>query len=218
MPSTVLENPCWRARLCISIVCLIVMSFGCFKLNASIVSVTSAFGGTPRLALDPQFTNFRAFSTSPAQRYGDYQSDLDSRKFNKSWPSWEAFEAFLVKEQETHLVELRKVQTASGADRYSFRTFYVCSRHGTGGKKDYQKKNPDWNRKIPTKRTDCACSLTVKTYPGTDAVLGIYHSEHNHPLGNQNLRFTRISNDTREWIAGMVRMRVQSDHIVSNIF
>ncbi|KAF8956365.1 hypothetical protein BDZ97DRAFT_1645306, partial [Flammula alnicola] len=46
-------------------------------------------------------------------------------------------------------------------------------------------------------------------------ILGIYDLEHNHPLGNENLRFTRISPSTRDWIAGMVRMKVKTDHILA---
>ncbi|KJA13627.1 hypothetical protein HYPSUDRAFT_117863, partial [Hypholoma sublateritium FD-334 SS-4] len=60
-----------------------------------------------------------------------------------------------------------------------------------------------------------SASLTVKSYPGTSFILGIYDSEHNHPLGNENLRFTRISTSTREWIAGMLRLNVKTDHIVN---
>lgn len=47
-------------------------------------------------------------------------------------------------------------------------------------------------------------------------MLGIYEATRNHPLGDKNLRFTHISDETREWIAGMVAMKVQSDHIVRN--
>ncbi|KAF8074779.1 hypothetical protein FPV67DRAFT_1364291, partial [Lyophyllum atratum] len=82
------------------------------------------------------------------------------------------------------------------------------------GEKDYIKKHPTWYFKIPPKRTNCEASLSVKTYHDTPTVLGIYESAHNHPIGGQNLRYTRISGPTCDWIAGMVRMKVQSDHIL----
>lgn len=99
---------------------------------------------------------------------------------------------------------------------YLSREYYVCARHGTGGTKSYAKKHDDWSRKIPSKITHCTASLVIKSYPDKQYLLGIYDSEHNHPLGYQNIRFTRISPSTRDWIAGMVRMKVKTNHIVSN--
>jgi hypothetical protein len=93
---------------------------------------------------------------------------------------------------------------------------YVCAHYGTGGK-DYEKKHPGWSRKVPSKATDCPCSLKIKKYHNTSVILGKYHRNHNHPIGADNLRFTRISDATRDWIAGMVRMKVKSNHIVSNV-
>jgi hypothetical protein len=104
----------------------------------------------------------------------------------------------------------------TGAERYVERTVYACARYGTGGKKNYNKKHPEWSRKVPTKATDCPCSLKVKKYHDTSVILGKYYGNHNHPIGADNLRFTRISDATRDWIAGMVQMKVKSDHIVSN--
>ncbi|KAJ6592498.1 hypothetical protein B0H19DRAFT_921216 [Mycena capillaripes] len=63
-------------------------------------------------------------------------------------------------------------------------------------------------------RTDCECVLLIKTYPGVTMVLGNYKDEHNHPLGNENLRFTRISKETREYIAGLLRLKVSPSHIL----
>ncbi|KAF7371682.1 hypothetical protein MVEN_00024400 [Mycena venus] len=70
----------------------------------------------------------------------------------------------------------------------------------------------------------------VKTYkdtlfqqkPGTydekirffSTVLGNYTVEHNHPVGNENLRFTRISHETREYIAGLLRLKVSPNFIL----
>lgn len=130
------------------------------------------------------------------------------------WGSWEAFLAFLTQEEASKSIELRKVSSKTGAERYLERTVYVCARYGTGGEKDYEKKHPEWSRKVAAKGTDCPCSLKVKKYHDTSVVLGKYCADHNHPTGVDNLWFTRISDGTREWISGMVQMKVKTDHIV----
>lgn len=104
----------------------------------------------------------------------------------------------------------------TGAEHYVQQTVYVCARYGTGGKKNYDKKHPEWSWKVPTKAKDCPCSLKVKKYHDTSVILGKYYGNHNHPIRADNLWFTRISDAMRDWIAGMVRMKVKSDHIVSN--
>lgn len=193
------------------------MSKGRFKLDTTITSSPSTELATLSPSTSSSFGEFQATTTPPLPApvlYGDFAYDLSSKKYNKSWPSWKEFEEFLATEETTHSIELRRARSNQGGDRYLWRVDYVCSRHGTGGEKSYQKKNPDWERKIPSKRTQCKAHLTVKTYFNTKTVLGIYETRHDHPLGNENLRFTRISDETREWIAGMVRMKVQSDHIV----
>jgi hypothetical protein len=61
-----------------------------------------------------------------------------------------------------------------------------CSHEFTGGKTDYQNKYQQ-DRKIPSKKTGCRCHLTIKRYLQTDAILGKYQEEHDHPLGDDNL-------------------------------
>ena len=153
--------------------------------------------------------------SGPQKLYGNFFSDSESGRYNVSWSSWEEFLSFLAQEQASNSIELRRVSSTTGAERYIDRTVYVCARYGTGGKKNYEKKHPQWSRKVPTKCTDCPCSLKVKKYHDTSVILGKYCADHNHPIGADNLRFTRISDATRDWIAGMVRMKVKSDHIVS---
>jgi hypothetical protein len=147
--------------------------------------------------------------------YGDFQSDSESGRYNKSWPSWEEFTLFLAQEQALNSIELRKVSAKTGAERYLERSVYVCARYRTGGKKNYKRKHPEWSQKVPSKSTECPCSLKVKKYHDTPVILGKYDADHNHPTGVDNLRFTRISGTTRDWIAGMVRMHVKSNHIVT---
>ncbi|KAF8952886.1 hypothetical protein BDZ97DRAFT_1629145, partial [Flammula alnicola] len=129
--------------------------------------------------------------------YGNFLYDSESGRYDMSWHSWEEFLSFLAQEEASNSIKLRKVSSKTGAERYLERTVYVCARYRTGGEKNYEKKHPEWSRKIPTKVTDCPCSLKVKKYHDTSVILGKYSANHNHPTGVNNLRFTRISDTTR---------------------
>lgn len=161
------------------------------------------------------FHTFRAYtpipSTPPA---GSFQSDIASSKYQNRWESWTEFQEWLAEEQRTQGIELRLVNTYAGMPEFERQLRFVCSRGGTGGVKPYTKRHPDWNRKIESKLTDCNCRLLVKQYPGLPTVLGNYRAEHDHALGNANLPFTQIPKDTREYIAGLLRLKVSPDHIV----
>lgn len=130
------------------------------------------------------------------------------------WPSLAAFRVWKAEVEKEQSIELLLTKRLWDGDCYEDKFYYVCGQHGTRGCKVYVKKNPQWNRKIPAKRTGCPCKLIVKTYVGTDTVLGQYEKNHNHDIGNPNLRFTRISKDTRELIAGMLRSGVAPESIV----
>ncbi|KAJ7927048.1 hypothetical protein B0H13DRAFT_1535982, partial [Mycena leptocephala] len=138
---------------------------------------------------------------------GSYEYNIQGSKYQMRWDSFHDFEVWLAQEQQTHAIELRLVNTYLNSNHYVCQLRYVCSRGGTGGKKAYVKLHPDWNRKIQNKGTDCECCLLVKQYPGTPIVLGAYNNDHNHELGNANLRFVRIPKDTREHIAGLLRLK-----------
>jgi hypothetical protein len=60
----------------------------------------------------------------------------------------------------------------------------------------------------------CPGSLRVKSYPGSQAVLGFYDAVHNHETGKANLPYVRFSAETREFIAGLLRLHVEPPHIV----
>ncbi|KAJ7872655.1 hypothetical protein B0H14DRAFT_2570159 [Mycena olivaceomarginata] len=108
------------------------------------------------------------------------------------------------------------VKTYTGTQVYDNRYRFVCSRKGTGGLKAYTKV-PDWSHKRESKRTDCPCVLIVNEYPGVATVLENYTNEHNHPLGNENLRFNQIPKETREYIAGLLQLHVSPEFILQLI-
>lgn len=185
------------------------------RLSSGFGSGSSVFGSSSG------FLNFRGHAppTSSKPVFGSLEDDLAREKFTNRWDTWEDFTAWLKSEQEEQTIELRLSKTVTGGMSSAFKStfYYLCSRHGTGGVKTYQKKHPEWERKVPNKRLDCSGSLRVKTYPGSRAVLGFYHAVHNHKTGNANLPYVRISAETREFIAGLLRLGVEPSHIVSGL-
>lgn len=175
-----------------------------------------------------------------------YKSDCKHPHWNREWNSLDEFEEWKRGEEERHCIEFRIQETRKPAESskhlYSWRREYRCGRRGTGsGGKKYEKKFPDRERKIETKRVSrqasrrvrtlgtrsyasftyrqleegCPCTLTIKTYPDTKRVVGRYVDEHSHETGGSNVKYTRIPTHIRESIAQMLRNKVNPEHIVS---
>jgi len=187
--------------------------------RAGFIAPSSGSGiSTSTFSSDCGFLNFRIHSPPPSLTLvlGSLEYDLAKERYTNRWDSWDDFSTWLKNEQEEKAIELRLSKTVYGNPAFKATFYYLCSRHGTGGIKAYQKKHPDWERKVPNKRTDCPGSLRVKSYPGSQAVLGFYDAVHNHETGKANLPYVHISAETREFIAGLLRLHVEPPHIVSD--
>jgi len=192
---------------------------GDFQSHAGSIALSSGFDlSASTFSSNHGFLNFRVHVPPPslAPVLGSLEYDLARQKYTNQWDSWENFSTWLKNEQEEKTVELRLSKTVYGEPAFKATFYYLCSRHGTGGVKAYQKKHLDWERKVPNKRTDCPGSLRVKSYPGSQTVLGFYDAVHNHETGKANLPYVRISAETREFIAGLLRLHVEPPHIVSD--
>ncbi|KAJ7617817.1 hypothetical protein FB45DRAFT_1142717, partial [Roridomyces roridus] len=134
---------------------------------------------------------------------GSFQADSLDPTFSLRWDNITNFHNWLREEQERKCIELRLAKTfpeSDGMPHYLRKYRYVCARKGTGGEKKYEKKYPERERKLPSKRTGCECTLTVKEYPGTTTLLGAYKPDHNHEIFEKNLRFTHVPKEVREYI------------------
>ncbi|KAJ7206887.1 hypothetical protein GGX14DRAFT_326244, partial [Mycena pura] len=146
---------------------------------------------------------------------GSFEDDFNNKeKFSLIWDSMDDFNLWLAAEQKTNSIELLLIKTTTRQPIYDFKYRYVCSRGNTGGIEQYKKKLPDRLRRLPPKRTDCQCALTVKRYPGTSIMLGAYSNVHNHSLNHGNVAFTRIPKATREFIAAQLRNKMGSGAVV----
>ncbi|KAJ7748748.1 hypothetical protein DFH07DRAFT_696269, partial [Mycena maculata] len=136
---------------------------------------------------------------------GSYQSDLDSGQYQLSWTSPAELQAWIRAEEIDKTVELilKESEPNRGTTDHQWtkKHVYVCARMGTGGKSKYAPKC-NQERKVDSKRMPCPCRLVAKTYPNTHMILGRYDSSHSHPVGSDNLKYTRIPSATLLQIEG----------------
>ncbi|KAJ7030976.1 hypothetical protein C8F04DRAFT_960981 [Mycena alexandri] len=132
---------------------------GCFRLGHASAPLRNILGPST----STQFT-FSAYlnPTPPPPPVGLYQHDLASGAYPLTWNTWDEFQRWRVEEERQGCIELRLVNTFVGLPEYERQCRYICSRAGTGGLKEYTKLHPEWQRKIPPKRTDCKCILMAK--------------------------------------------------------
>jgi hypothetical protein len=178
------------------------------------LSITSAVSAGPTPLDGHVVLDFSGNEVSKPDR-GSYDYDRRSGEFNKLWASLAEFEEWRQEQRRIHSIELLVAKTLRGVN-YSWKRVYKCGREGTGGDKHYQKKNPDQDRKIGTKRTGCACQVVVKAYPGIDTLLGKYIDDHDHPLGINNLIYTRVSDTAKGKARELLQQGVQPRKVVCN--
>ena len=150
-------------------------------------------------------------------RRGSLAYDREKGGMTLEWANNEKFQEWLAAEESDKSIELIVSHTDKSADSQVWRERCVfrCSHEFTGGKVNYQKKT-QWERKIPSKKTSCQCCLTIKLYPETESILGKYEQQHNHPVGDDNLRFTRLSGKIRNLVMDMVYTGIDSHVIVES--
>lgn len=153
-----------------------------------------------------------------APALGSYAYDLSRGKYTLQWASEDELDQWIKQEEKSNSIELRYARSYSPnrgvREQWSNKRVFVCGRNHTGGKKKYEKKHPDRISRHESKKINCPVRLTVKNYHGTKCLLGLYSEEHNHELGIANVRHTRVPDETRERIAGMLRQGMDSNTVV----
>jgi hypothetical protein len=151
----------------------------------------------------------------PPSGVGSFDYDL-AHGYVLRWPSFAAMKIWMKPECVDKSIEFVKRGMPQAGPGFGWleKHIYVCSRQGSGGKSRYR-PTKGWTRKIPSKRTGCCCRLTVKTYPGTAEVLGLYNSDHSHKIGDDNLKYTRLDVETRKEIENYLRLGVEPKKVVS---
>jgi hypothetical protein len=116
------------------------------------------------------------------------------------WTGPAEFEVWCREEELAYSIELIPSNTVHRGKLWTLKQTYVCSRQPSGGPKKYQKKFPDWQWKIESKKMGCRCRIIIKSYPHTSTILGRYVSEHDHEIGLANIAYTWMSWVAREKI------------------
>ena len=147
-------------------------------------------------------------------RYGSLTYDRQKGDMME-WPNEDKFLAWLSAEEQQKAIKLIVSRTEeSDSPNWQARREFRCSREPSGGKTNQVKKH-DWDRKIPSKKSGCKSRLIIKKYPNTEVILSKYEGEHDHPIGNDNLRFLRLSSKTRNLVMDLVHTGMGCQAIVS---
>ena len=88
------------------------------------------------------------------------------------WANIAKFDAWRQMEELTYYIEFITMQVTNGKALYLEKCNYVCSHQASRGEVPYQKKHPDQQCKIRSKKSGCACQITIKCYHHTEMILG----------------------------------------------
>jgi hypothetical protein len=117
-------------------------------------------------------------------------------RYLMEWTSPAKFEVWCWKEELAYSIELITSNTMHGGKLWTLKQTYVCSHQPSRGPKKYQKKFPDQQWKIKSKKTGCQCCIVIKSYPHTSTILRCYVSKHDYEIGLANIAYTQMSQFT----------------------
>ena len=157
-------------------------------------------------------------SQTPATstKKGSFNYDREKGDFLMRWANIAEFDAWHWTEELAYSIEFITVQVTNGKVLYLEKCDYVCSHQASRGEVPYQKKHPDQQHKIGSKKSGCTCQITIKHYHHTEMILGQYAEEHDHELGVKNIAYTQLLQEAQDQIRSMLHQRVDPQEIVCN--
>ena len=156
-----------------------------------------------------------AESPATSRKKGSFNWDLEKGRFTLKWANLAEFDMWHRMEESACSIQFIRSTSRKGGIRSGQKQLYVCSRQDSGGGTTYEKKYPERQRKIGTKKTGCGCHIVIKQYHHTPTVLGRYTAEHDHEIGAANIAYTRLSGTAREQIKNMLTQKIDRRQIVS---
>ena len=134
------------------------------------------------------------------------------------WPGIAKFKTWLKEEMLTKTIEFILSSTKTGNWLWMEKRTYVCLRQISGRRSNYEKKLPDRQYKIDSKKTGCRCQVVIKHYPHTLTILGHYAEEHDHQIQLANVAYTCLSHVARDKIKVLLKQKVDRKEIVCERF
>ena len=113
-------------------------------------------------------------SQTPATstKKGSFNYDREKGDFPMRWANIAEFDTWHQMEELAYSIEFITTWVTKGKALYLEKHDYVCSCQASGGEVPYQKKHPDQQCKIGSKKSGCACQITIKHYHHTEMILG----------------------------------------------
>jgi hypothetical protein len=180
----------------------------------------SVSGNEPRSAPEGSVAAERpseaAETPANSTKKGSFHYDRVCGGYPMEWAGPAEFEAWRREEHLAYSIELIAAGTVRGGKLWTLKRIYVCSRQQSGGRSKYEKKFPDRQQKIESKKTGCRCRIAIKYYPHTSVILGHYASEHDHEIGLANIAYMRMSQVARETITFKLSHKIDPREIVRN--
>jgi hypothetical protein len=162
----------------------------------------------------PEEPSKSAETPANSTRSGSFYYDWVRRRYPMEWAGSAEFEAWHREEELAYSIKLIPSNTVHRGKLWTLKWTYICSCQPSGGPKKYQKKFPDRQWKIESKKMGCWCHIIIKSYPHTSAILGHYVSEHDHQTGLANIAYTRMSWVAREKIKYKLAQKIDPREIV----
>jgi len=141
-----------------------------------------------------------AESPTTSRSIGSFNHNRELGGFSLEWANLAKFETWRHVEEHASSIELvaSSTYTLAGRKLYSWLQKFVCGHQRSGGEKAYEKKHPEREYKVTTKKTGCHCQVLIKEYPHTSKVLGHYIADYDHKIGAANIAYTHLSGLTQE--------------------
>ena len=147
---------------------------------------------------------------------GSFNYDREKGNFPMRWANIAEFDAWCWMEELAYSIEFITIWVINGKALYLENHNYVCSHQVSRREVPYQKKHPDQQHKIRSKKSGCACQITIKHYHHTEMILGWYAEEYDYELDVENIAYTWLSWEAQDQIRSMLHWRVDPQEIMHN--
>ena len=147
--------------------------------------------------------------------YGSLTHDCEKGTMPLEWENEDKFLAWLTAKEHVKTIKLIvSITEWLDSPNWQVQCTYRCLWEFSGGKLDWENVH-QWDQKIPLMKTGCQCCLIIKQYPQTKTILRKYDSQHDHPLGDENLQFLRLSHCIRSLVMDMICEGTDPEAILS---